>query len=75
MLALKRSLLFFQESLHSLMATLSASNPFFVRCIKPNMAKVGPISSKCFSLLSSLQVHVPAKSFYSIAAVHLTTKS
>lgn len=30
----------FQDSLHALMATLSASNPFFVRCIKPNMDKV-----------------------------------
>uniref|UniRef100_A0A452V929 Unconventional myosin-X n=1 Tax=Ursus maritimus TaxID=29073 RepID=A0A452V929_URSMA len=30
----------FKDSLHSLMATLSSSNPFFVRCIKPNTQKV-----------------------------------
>ncbi|XP_023607970.1 unconventional myosin-X isoform X4 [Myotis lucifugus] len=30
----------FKDSLHSLMATLSASNPFFVRCVKPNMQKM-----------------------------------
>ncbi|OCT74399.1 unconventional myosin-X [Xenopus laevis] len=30
----------FKNSLHSLMATLSTSNPFFVRCIKPNIHKM-----------------------------------
>ncbi|XP_077348143.1 unconventional myosin-X [Lithobates pipiens] len=30
----------FKDSLHSLMATLSTSNPFFVRCIKPNVHKM-----------------------------------
>ncbi|KAJ8397366.1 hypothetical protein AAFF_G00439150 [Aldrovandia affinis] len=30
----------FKNSLHSLMATLSTANPFFVRCIKPNTHKM-----------------------------------
>ncbi|TDH06304.1 hypothetical protein EPR50_G00132250 [Perca flavescens] len=30
----------FKDSLHSLMATLSTSNPYFVRCIKPNTHKM-----------------------------------
>ncbi|XP_041659082.1 unconventional myosin-X isoform X3 [Cheilinus undulatus] len=30
----------FKDSLHSLMATLSSSNPYFIRCIKPNKHKM-----------------------------------
>lgn len=34
------------------MATLSVSNPFFIRCIKPNMEKV------CFFYPMSLSTHI-----------------
>uniref|UniRef100_A0A7N6AEC9 Myosin X n=1 Tax=Anabas testudineus TaxID=64144 RepID=A0A7N6AEC9_ANATE len=33
----------FKVSLHSLMATLSTSNPYFIRCIKPNTHKVSTV--------------------------------
>uniref|UniRef100_A0A669E868 Myosin X n=1 Tax=Oreochromis niloticus TaxID=8128 RepID=A0A669E868_ORENI len=33
----------FKDSLHSLMATLSTSNPYFIRCIKPNTHKVSTV--------------------------------
>lgn len=41
-----------QDSLHALMATLSVSNPFFIRCIKPNMEKV--TLSFCFPQILSV---------------------
>ena len=39
----------FKKSLDLLMKTLSACNPFFVRCIKPNELKV--MTSHCYELL------------------------
>lgn len=35
-----------QDSLHALMATLSTSDPYFIRCIKPNTHKVGAHTHK-----------------------------
>uniref|UniRef100_A0A671KXK1 Unconventional myosin-X-like n=1 Tax=Sinocyclocheilus anshuiensis TaxID=1608454 RepID=A0A671KXK1_9TELE len=40
----------FKNSLHSLMSTLSASNPFFVRCIKPNNSKMPNQFEQCVVL-------------------------
>ena len=31
----------FQQSLQSLLVTLNQANPFFIRCIKSNLQKVG----------------------------------
>ncbi|KAK5614658.1 Unconventional myosin-X [Crenichthys baileyi] len=40
----------FKESLHSLMATLSTSNPYFIRCIKPNTHKDVTVLTICVKL-------------------------
>ena len=56
----------FKDSLHSLMTMLGHANPYFVRCIKPNMTKVRLLGSRvqinsgvtCFPLpLDGRQVH------------------
>uniref|UniRef100_A0A4W5JSY1 Myosin motor domain-containing protein n=1 Tax=Hucho hucho TaxID=62062 RepID=A0A4W5JSY1_9TELE len=50
----------FRDSLHSLMGTLSVSNPFFVRCIKPNNEKVSIIYY--ISMSFTLHIYINPKS-------------
>ena len=45
----------FKDSLHSLMTILGQSNPYFVRCIKPNMMKVSPPPRAASAALSCVQ--------------------
>ncbi|MEQ2281720.1 Unconventional myosin-X [Ameca splendens] len=47
----------FKESLHSLMATLSTSNPYFIRCIKPNTHKDVTVLTICVKLQTALPLH------------------
>lgn len=59
----------FRQSLDSLMKALSACQPFFIRCFKPNNDKQSEVSNYC-----SVDVHSNTQWLLCVAFINITVK-